>query len=139
MPTPDKPDPLVNNWARPFWDGTREEKLLIQKCADCQKYVFYPRMACPYCFSDNLEWVEACGRGTIYSFTVVESNAASPFVPDMPFVIAVVILEEGVRMLTNIVDCDVDALQCDQAVEVTFRKKNEKFTLPMFTPAVDRR
>ncbi|MCP4123641.1 MAG: Zn-ribbon domain-containing OB-fold protein [Bacteroidetes bacterium] len=133
MQVPEKPDPLVNNWARPFWDGTREEKLLIQKCSDCNKNIFYPRMACPFCFSENLEWVEASGKGTIYSFTVMESNAASPFVPDMPFVIAVVILEEGVRMLTNIVDCDVDSLQCDQAVEVTFRKKNDEFTMPMFT------
>lgn len=106
MTTPSKPDPLVNNWARPFWDGTREEKLLIQKCTDCQKHIFYPRMACPFCFSDNLEWVKASGKGSIYSFTVVESNAPSPFVPDMPFVIAVVILEEGVRMLSNIVECD---------------------------------
>ena len=65
MQIPEKPDPLVNNWARPFWDGTRAEKLLIQKCADCKQNVFYPRMACPYCFSDNLEWVEACGKGTI--------------------------------------------------------------------------
>jgi len=137
MQIPEKPDPLVNNWARPFWDGTRDEKLLIQNCSDCQKNIFYPRMACPHCFSDNLEWVEASGKGTIYSFTVVENNAASPFVPDMPFVIAVVILEEGVRMLTNIVDCDFDALQCDQAVEVTFRKKNDKFTMPMFKPASD--
>ncbi len=90
-------------------------------------------MVCPFCFSENLEWIEASGKGTIYSFTVVESNAASPFIPDMPFVIAVVILEEGVRMLTNIVDSDFDSLQCDQAVEVTFRKKNDEFTMPMFT------
>jgi uncharacterized OB-fold protein len=92
-------------------------------------------MACPYCFSDNIEWVEASGKGTIYSFTVVESNAPSPFVPDMPFVIAVVILEEGVRMLSNIVDCDLAALECDQAVEVTFEKLNDEFTLPKFRPA----
>jgi uncharacterized OB-fold protein len=139
MEIPEKPDPLVNNWARPFWDGTRDKKLLIQKCLDCEKSIFYPRMACPHCFSDNLEWVEASGKGNIYSFTVVENNAASPFVPDMPFVIAVVILEEGVRMLTNIVDCDVDALHCDQAVEVAFRKKNDAFTMPMFKPASDSR
>lgn len=134
MTTLSKPDPLVNNWARPFWDGTRENKLLIQKCSDCNQHIFYPRMACPFCFSDNLEWVEASGKGTIYSFTVVESNAPSPFVPDMPFVIAVVILEEGVRMLTNIVECDPDALQCDQAVEVSFVKRNDEFTMPMFKP-----
>jgi uncharacterized OB-fold protein len=134
MTTPSKPDPLVNNWARPFWDGTKEEKLLIQKCADCQKHIFYPRMACPFCFSDNIEWVEAAGKGTIYAFTVVENNAPSPFVPDMPFVIAVVILEEGVRMLSNIVECDPYALQCDQAVEVAFVKRNDEFTMPMFKP-----
>ncbi len=134
MTTPSKPDPLVNNWARPFWDGTRDKKLLIQKCSDCEKYIFYPRMACPFCFSDNIEWVETSGKGTIYSFTVVESNAPSPFVQDMPYVIAVVILEEGVRMLTNIVECNPDALQCDQAVEVTFVKRNDEFTMPMFRP-----
>ena len=134
MTTPNKPDPLVNNWARPFWDGTRKNKLLIQKCSDCEKHIFYPRMACPFCFSDNIEWVEASGKGTIYSFTVVENNAPSPFVPDMPFVIAVVILEEGVRMLTNIVEYDPKALQCDQAVEVTFVKRNDEFTMPMFKP-----
>ncbi|MBR9986660.1 MAG: Zn-ribbon domain-containing OB-fold protein [Desulfosarcina sp.] len=134
MQIPDKPDPLVNNWARPFWDGTREKKLLIQLCSDCKKHIFYPRMVCPYCFSDNIEWAEASGKATIYSFTVVESNAPSPFVPDMPFVIAVVILEEGVRMLTNIVECDPHALECEQAVEVTFVKKNDEFTLPQFKP-----
>lgn len=134
MNTPAKPDPLVNNWARPFWDGTREEKLLIQLCSDCKKHIFYPRMVCPHCFSDNIDWVEASGKGTIYSFTIVEANAPSPFIGDLPFVIAVVILEEGVRMLTNIVDCDPYSLQCEQPVEVAFRKKNDEFTLPMFTP-----
>jgi uncharacterized OB-fold protein len=134
MQTPSKPIPLVNNWAKPFWDATREGRLIIQKCKDCEKHIFYPRMACPHCFSDNIEWVEASGKGTIYSFTVVESNAPSPFVPDMPFVIAVVILEEGVRMLSNIVECDLDALECDQAVEVTFEKLNDEFILPKFRP-----
>mgnify|MGYP003960778603 FL=1 len=136
MQTPEKPDPLVNNWARPFWDGTREEKLLIQKCLDCQQHIFYPRMACPFCFSDNIEWVEASGKGTIYAFTVVEGNAPSPFLQDIPYVVAVIILEEGVRMLSNIVECDVDALQCDQTVEVIFAKKNDEFTMPMFKPVV---
>jgi uncharacterized OB-fold protein len=134
MNIPAKPDPLVNNWARPFWDGTREEKLLIQKCSDCEQYIFYPRMACPHCFSENIEWVEASGKGTIYAFTVVESNAPSPFLEDMPYVIAVIILEEGVRMLSNIVDCNPDDLQCDQSVEVTFEKMNDEFTLPKFKP-----
>ncbi len=91
-------------------------------------------MVCPHCFSENIEWVEASGKGTLYSFTVVESNAPSPFIQDLPFVIAVVILEEGVRMLSNVVDCNFDELQCDQAVEVTFKKRNDEFTLPQFRP-----
>jgi uncharacterized OB-fold protein len=78
--------------------------------------------------------VEASGKGTIYAFTVVESNAPSPFLEDMPYVIAVIILEEGVRMLSNIVDCNPDDLQCDQSVEVTFEKMNDEFTLPKFKP-----
>jgi uncharacterized OB-fold protein len=135
MNMPVKPDPLVNGWARPFWDGTREGKLLIQKCEDCKQHIFYPRIACPHCFSDNIIWVEASGKGTIYAFTVMENNAPSPFLKDMPYVIAVIILEEGVRMLSNIVECNLDKLQCDQAVEVTFEKKNDEFTLPKFKPA----
>ena len=136
METPKKPVPLVNNWARPFWNATREGRLIIQKCMDCDKHIFYPRMACPHCFSDNIEWVEALGKGKIYSYTVVESNPPSPFLPDLPYVIAVIDLEEGVRMLSNIVECDFDLLACDQAVEVTFEKLNDDFTLPKFKPVM---
>ncbi len=134
MEIPQKPVPVVNPWAKPFWEATREGKLIIQKCDDCQAHVFYPRTACPHCFSDNLGWVEASGRGTIYSFTVVENNAPSAFLGDMPFVIAMIDLEEGVRMLSNIVDCEPETLQCDMPVEVTFEKLNDEFTLPKFRP-----
>jgi len=134
MQTPTKPDPKVSSWVKPFWDAAREERLIVQKCSDCGKHIFYPRMACPFCFSDNLKWVEASGKATIYSYTVVESNAPSPFLADMPYVIAIVILEEGVRMLTNIVECDPDTIQCDQAVEVKFVKRDDQFTMPMFKP-----
>ncbi len=134
MDTPQKPSPIVNPWAKPFWEATREGKLIIQKCEDCQKYVFYPRTACPFCFSDNLGWVEASGKGTVYSFTVVENNAPSAFLADMPYVVAMIDLEEGVRMLSNIVECDLKALRCDMPVEVTFEKLNEEFTLPKFRP-----
>lgn len=129
-----KPVPIVNPWARPFWDGARERRLLIQHCRDCHKHVFYPRVACPHCFSENLEWVQASGRGTVYSFTVVYANAPSAFIPDIPYVVAVIDLAEGVRMLSNIVGCDLDALRCDMPVEVTFERLNDEFTLPKFRP-----
>jgi uncharacterized protein len=132
--TKPKPVPIVNPWARPFWDGAREGRLLIQRCGDCQKHVFYPRVSCPHCFSQNLGWVQASGRGTVYSYTVVYNNAPSAFTCDVPYVVAVIQLDEGVRMLSNVVECDLDRLGCDMPVEVTFERLNEEFTLPKFRP-----
>lgn len=130
-----KPMPVVATWARPFWDAAREEKLRIQKCNDCSKFVFYPRIVCPHCFSDSLGWVDASGKGTVYSYTVVENNAPSFFQEDMPFVVAIIRLEEGVQMMSNIVGCDPYSVSCDMPVEVTFDKVSEEFTLPKFRPA----
>lgn len=134
MEKPTKPVPIVNEWARPFWDAARENKLKIQQCRDCGKHVFYPRMSCPECFSEDMDWVECSGRGTVYSFTVVESNPPSAFIQDLPYVIAVIRLEEGVQMLSNIVEWEPGALRCDMPVQVTFDKLNDEFTLPKFKP-----
>jgi len=134
MDTPQKPIPVVNPWARPFWEATKQEKLVFQKCSDCQKNIFYPRIACPECFSDNLEWVEASGKGIIYSYTVVESNSPTAFLADMPYVVAIIKLEEGIQMLSNVIDCDPYKLTCDMPVEVVFEKLNDEFTLPKFRP-----
>ncbi len=134
METPKKPAPIVNDWARPFWEAARDNRLIIQKCRDCDKHIFYPRIACPHCFSDNVEWVPASGKGTVYSYTVVEANAPSAFMNDVPYVVAVVKLEEGVQMLSNIVGCDPVEVKCDIPVEVTFEKLDDEFTLPKFKP-----
>ena len=134
MDIPQKPVPVVNPWAKPFWDAAREERLTIQKCTDCGKNIFYPRIACPECFSSNVEWVEASGRGTVYTYTVVENNCPSAFVVDLPYVVAVVRLEEGVQLLSNIVGCDPYEVTCDMPVEVVFEKLDDEFTLPKFKP-----
>jgi uncharacterized OB-fold protein len=131
---PDKPIPPVDPWAEPFWAGTRERRLMIQKCTSCKKPIFYPRLSCPSCFSERLEWVEASGRGTIYSYTLVRNNPPSRFLEDLPFVIAIVELEEGVRMMTNIVDCDLEVVRCEMPVEVTFERLTDEITLPKFKP-----
>lgn len=138
MATPDarpaKPRPIVNAWAQPFWDAARAGRLLIQRCRDCGKPCFYPRIACPNCGAAALDWVEARGRGSVYSYTVVQNNAPSAFTADVPYVVAVIRLEEGVQMLSNIVDCDPSAVACDMAVEVTFQRLDDEFTLPKFRP-----
>jgi len=132
--TPEKPSPVVQPWAQPFWDAAKQQRLLLQHCQDCGQTIHYPRIECPVCASQRLDWRAASGRGTIYSFTVVHSNAPSAFVADLPYVVAVIRLEEGVQMLSNVVQCDPTQLQCDQAVEVVFEPLNETFTLPKFRP-----
>ena len=130
-----KPVPVINPWARPFWDAAKQGKLVYQRCKDCGTNVFYPRIACINCFSDNLEWVESSGKGRVYTYTVVESNPPSAFISDLPFVIAIVKLEEtGVQMLSNIVDCDPYEVECDMPVEVVFEKLNDEIALPKFKP-----
>lgn len=131
---PPRPRPVVNAWSQPFWDAARAQHLLLQHCDDCRAWIFYPRIACPHCGSDAIGWRPASGRGTIYSFTVVENNAPSAFAPLVPYVVAVIRLEEGVQMLSNIVDCEPATLRCDQPVEVVFRRLDDEFTLPCFRP-----
>lgn len=130
-----KPVPVVSPWARPFWEAARERRLVLQHCEDCGATIFYPRAYCPQCLSERLGWREASGRGTVYSYTVVEANAPSAFAADVPYVVAVIRLEEGVQMLSNLVDCDFSRLRCDLPVEVTFEKLDDEFTLPKFRPA----
>jgi uncharacterized OB-fold protein len=133
-PRPPKPVPVVQPWARPFWEAARERRLVLQHCRACDRPIHYPRIACPRCGGDDLGWKEASGRGTIYSFTVVQANAPSAFREDVPYVVAVIRLAEGVQMLSNIVECDPDRLACDQPVEVTFELLDDEFTLPKFRP-----
>ena len=132
MDNPQKPVPVVNPWAKPFWDAANEEKLIYQRCQDCGANIFYPRIACTECFSDNLDWVEASGKGIVYSYTVVENNSPTAFAQDCPYVVAIIKLEEGIQMLSNIIGCDPDKIQCDMPVEVVFEKLNEEFKLPKF-------
>ena len=134
IPVKPKPVPVVNPWAKPFWDAAREEKLVIQHCKDCGTNIFYPRIACPNCFSDNVEWIQASGKGTVYTYTVVENNPPSAFIADLPYVVAVVKLEEGVQMLSNVVMCKPEDVRCDMPVEVVFETLNNEFKLPKFRP-----
>jgi uncharacterized OB-fold protein len=134
MDTSDKPVPPIHPWTEPFWKAAREGKLMIQRCSACQHAIFYPRVSCPFCLSDKLTWTESAGRGRVYTFSVVRNNAPSAFLSDMPFVIAIVKLEDGVQMMTNIVGCEPEQVHCDMPVEVVFEKLNDEITLPKFTP-----
>jgi uncharacterized protein len=122
------PAPEINPETKPFWEAATQDRLLIKKCTACGQMHFYPRAICPFCFSDKTEWVTASGRGTIYSYSVMRR------VP-IPYALAYVTLAEGVSMMTNIVDCDLDAIRIGQPVTVAFKPSEGGPPVPMFRPS----
>lgn len=120
--------PQSNIEIQPFWDATAEGKLLLKKCNACGEIHYYPRSICPFCFSDDTVWIEASGKGIIYSYSVIRRA-------EVPYVIAYVTLQEGPTMMTNIINCDIDSVRIDMAVTVSFVDTGEGTALPMFTPA----
>ena len=129
-----KPLPVVTEESRPFWDGCREGKLLLQYCDACQHYQFYPRLYCMQCAAKELRWLEVSGRGVVYSYTVIRQNKSPEFVDDVPYNLAIIQLEEGPRMMSNIVDIDLDDLRVDLPVAVVFDPVSDTISLPRFRP-----
>jgi len=124
------PRPEMNPETQPFWDAAAQGRFLVKRCLDCGKAHWYPRSLCPFCFSARTEWQPGSGRGTIYTFSIMRRAP-------VPYAVAYVTLEEGPSMLTNIVDCDFDAIRIGQAVEVRF-SPFEGGALPVFTPRTER-
>jgi uncharacterized protein len=120
--------PRVLPEAMPFWEAAKDGRLLVKRCADCGETHYYPRDICPHCLSANTEWVESNGKGTIYSCSTMGKEEAR-------YTLAYVTLDEGVTMLTNIVDCDPAALAIGQRVQVAFKPSDGGYPVPMFTPA----
>lgn len=127
------PAPPVNPETERFWDATAEGTLLLKRCDAREEPFYYPRARCPSCGASDTEWIEASGRGTVYSFTVTRQTGGD-YAEATPFVLAYVELDEGPRMMTNLVDCDVDAVTVGQEVNVVFDGTGEGNALPRFTP-----
>jgi uncharacterized OB-fold protein len=123
------PPPPLNPGDERFFDAAAQGKVMLKRCAACGEFHFYPRPLCPFCFSDRTEWVEAQGTGTVYTFSV--TRRAGP----VPYAIAYVTLDEGVSMMTNIVDCDLDTIRIGQRVRVVFKPTDGGPPVPMFAPA----
>lgn len=127
-----KPLPNINLESAPFWDGTRRHELLIQKCRGCGRFRFYPRSICPDCLSYEADWLKVSGRGRIYSFTISHRYLSPGFKADVPYNIAIVELEEGVRLMSNIVGCRNEDLRVGLPVEVVFEDVTSEITIPKF-------
>ncbi len=129
-----KPVPETQPWSEKFWEGTKEGKLLIQNCKDCKSVIFYPRKFCPECWSGNLDWKEASGKAKVMTFSTAYAAVEPKFADELPYTVAYVDLEEGVRMMTRIVECKPEDVQFGMDVEVVFHER-EGFFLPYFKPA----
>jgi len=129
------PLPKATSETKPYWDGLKEHKLMIQRCKECNKAYFYPRPLCPHCQSWNVEWFEASGKGKLYSFVLPQRGF--PGVSEGAYVLAIVELEEGPRMMSNLVgvDPDPDKVKCDIPVVIEYVDVTEEVTLPKFRPA----
>lgn len=130
-----KPLPKPQKWSEEFWNGTKEHKILLKKCKQCGHIDFPPYMYCTECMSEESEWIESTGKGTIYSFSTTYLGAPPAFVDDQPYTLIFVDLEEGIRLLSRIVDCEIKDVKIGMKVEAVFDAVTEDTTLVMFRPA----
>jgi uncharacterized protein len=121
------PAPIATVETEAFWNAARERRFVVPTCSACGRAHWYPRAICPFCSGDKIEWREASGQGAIYTFSVMRRVSE-------PYAIAHVTLLEGPTMLSNIVDCDFDALRIGQPVKVVFNETENGPPVPMFTP-----
>ena len=103
--TPDRPLPTpMTPEAMPYWDGLKDNKLMLPRCGNCGEAFFYPRIACPECHSRNIDWFQASGRGKLYSFQIAYRSLNPNFKVEAPYILAMIELEEGPRMMSNLIN-----------------------------------
>ena len=127
--------PAANADTKPFWDGCARDTLLLQRCSSCQAYRHPPAPICPNCLSDQHEWIPASGRGSVYTFVVVRESRARGWDKMVPYVVAVIELEEGPRMLSNLKNVEPEEVAIGMPVEVTFEELDGTTKLPLFRPS----
>jgi uncharacterized OB-fold protein len=128
-----RPRPTPTRFTEPFWEGTRAGELRIQRCDECGRWRWTPQLACPECLSERCTWVASSGRGKVYSYTVVH-RAVDPAAFEAPYILAVVELEEGPHLLTNLVDCSLADVRVDLPVEVRFESIDDEISVYPFAP-----
>lgn len=128
----DKPLPTIDPESAPYWEALKQRKLILKHCRDCSRHHFYPRELCPHCGSDALDWAQVSGAGSIYSYTIARRPAGPAFKADCPYVVAIIDLDEGARMMSNLIAADVESVQIGQRVQIEFEDVTPEVTLPKF-------
>jgi hypothetical protein len=127
-----KPLPTLSNENRPFWEAAKRQELHMQQCLDCQ-HIRYPiNHVCPKCLSGRAEWKRLSGRGEVFSYIVFHQVYHAGFARDVPYNVAMIQLEEGPRMISNVVGVPTDKVKVGDKVEVTFDQVTEEVTIPRF-------
>lgn len=132
-----KPLPVPTPETQPYWEAARRHELMLPYCDRCRQFVFYPRPFCPRCFSWQVEWRKLSGRATLHAYAIQYRPQAPGFQEEVPYITAVVELEEGPRLLTNLVgvEPDPEQLPAGMPLEVVFDDVTAEVTLPKFRPA----
>ncbi len=133
-PPKPRPAPIPDPDSEPYWAAALEGRLLIQRCEACGAHQLYPRDRCISC-RGPVAWVEASGNGTVYSFTIIRQNYSRSFKHLIPYVVALVDLDEGPRLMTNLVGCDPDSVGIGMRVRATFEQVSDQAGIALFTPA----
>ena len=128
------PIPVPSPESKPFWDAAKRGSLELPRCGACHALHYYPRGVCPHCLSSDLRWERVSGKGTLHTFTIVHRGQKGFPVP-APYVLAVVELTEGPRMMTTLIDVALPTVKVGMPVEVCFRDVSDAIALPLFRPA----
>ncbi len=127
-----KPKPRPAPESLPYWQAAREHRLALPKCEDCQKFWFPPSRTCPHCLSANFSFKNVSGKGKIFSFVTFHRVYRPAFANDVPYVVALIELDEGPRLLSNIMGVTHDQVKCEMRVEVVFDDYDEDISIPKF-------
>ena len=127
-----RPEPKSTEYSEGFWAGIRRGELVIQRCTNCERLRHYPQPMCPDCHSVDFDWAPVTGRGVIYSYTVAHRAFHPAWKDDVPYVLATIELEEGVRMLTDLIGIDPNTVKIGQRVEVYFKELPGQGMMPRF-------
>jgi uncharacterized OB-fold protein len=135
MPAPlsSQPLPVPTEFSAPFWEATRQQKLVIQYCPDSGKYQHYPRPVSIYTGKRNIEWREVSGKGFVYALTITRRGPPA-FRGQEPYLVATIELDEGVRLLTHVINCNIDEARIGMRVRLRWRVLSDEFSFPVFEP-----
>jgi uncharacterized OB-fold protein len=132
---PAKPVPKPAPESVPYWEAAKEHRLSLPKCDACEKFWFPPTRTCPHCLSPKFTWTDVSGRGKVFSFVTFHRVYNKAFAEEVPYAVTLIELEEGPRLISNVVGIPADQVRCDMPVKVVFDDVADGVSIPKFTPA----